>query len=452
MSVGGPGDRNQHLRRRRQPAHPPRRHRHHALPAGPGAAPRQQRQRSPAPATTPSPGRLVASRTPAGLTWLYTDHQGTQHTTVNAATQAVTTRRQTPYGEPRGTSPAWPNGKGFVGGDNDPTGLTHLGAREYDASLGRFISVDPVQDLGDPQQWNGYAYANNSPISMSDPTGMIPADCREFDCYGYDPRPLKKGDHRGAGGCYHGCGTKKNKSWGRKMGLSSTKTKRAQRSSSARAQRLGGLKITGKTLSKDEYSFLRNQYGYQGSADFTLGDAISHYRCVSSGGCKPGRFGAQFFMGYVCVAMGADPNSCYGDGDNTEVVLEFMKDAPYLSVGINLIEALGNYSSGNYKSGTENLVSAAGGIPLKGSDSAEPLGRIVAPHLKDRTYTAVYTPGKTLRIDNQGNISNGALERENPASQWRDHKVLFPMPAILLQIDTNDSSMIQDMQDLGLIS
>ena len=42
----------------------------------------------------------------------------------------------------------------------------------YDPVLGRFISVDPIMDLADPQQWNAYSYANNTPVTMSDPTGL----------------------------------------------------------------------------------------------------------------------------------------------------------------------------------------------------------------------------------------------------------------------------------------
>lgn len=118
----------------------------------------------------------IASRTASGLTWLANDHQSTAVVAVDADTQQASIRRQTPYGTTRGNSPTWPNDKGFVGGTKDPTGLTHLGAREYDPEIGRFISVDPLQDLSDPQQWNSYAYANNSPITNADPSGQIFAD------------------------------------------------------------------------------------------------------------------------------------------------------------------------------------------------------------------------------------------------------------------------------------
>ena len=100
------------------------------------------------------------------------DQQGTTHHQVNNATGALTTTWQNPYGQQRGTAPTtWTGERGFVGGTQDNTGLTHIGAREYDPTLQRFVSVDPVQDLADPLQWNPYLYANNTPIVKSDPTG-----------------------------------------------------------------------------------------------------------------------------------------------------------------------------------------------------------------------------------------------------------------------------------------
>ncbi|WP_244991259.1 RHS repeat-associated core domain-containing protein [Saccharothrix coeruleofusca] len=66
----------------------------------------------------------------------------------------------------------WPDRLGFVGGRNDESGLTRVGARLYDAGSGRFLSADPIIDDNDPQQLNGYAYSNNSPVTFSDPTGL----------------------------------------------------------------------------------------------------------------------------------------------------------------------------------------------------------------------------------------------------------------------------------------
>ncbi|MEV6591637.1 polymorphic toxin-type HINT domain-containing protein [Streptomyces acidicola] len=119
-------------------------------------------------------GQAVAVRTTAGLTWIASDHNGTASVQVDAATQAVTRRQMTPFGEDRGqAATAWVGERGFVGGTEDPTGLTHLGAREYDASTGRFVSVDPVADVKDPQQINGYAYSNNNPVTFADPDGRF---------------------------------------------------------------------------------------------------------------------------------------------------------------------------------------------------------------------------------------------------------------------------------------
>ncbi|MFG2880679.1 RHS repeat-associated core domain-containing protein, partial [Streptomyces sp. NPDC048337] len=106
--------------------------------------------------------------------YLMTDKNGTATTSVDATTMAITRRKFTPYGEVRGAAPAvWPGKKGFVGGEVDEsTGLVHLGAREYDPATGRFISVDPIVDFNEPKQQNPYVYANNSPVTFSDPSGL----------------------------------------------------------------------------------------------------------------------------------------------------------------------------------------------------------------------------------------------------------------------------------------
>ncbi|MCB2178221.1 MAG: hypothetical protein KQH57_20625 [Actinomycetales bacterium] len=79
-----------------------------------------------------------------------------------------------PWGNPRGQAVnTWPTDKGFLSKPLDATGLTAVGARYYDAAYGRFISVDSVMNLTDPDQWNAYAYAGNNPITRWDPTGLL---------------------------------------------------------------------------------------------------------------------------------------------------------------------------------------------------------------------------------------------------------------------------------------
>jgi RHS repeat-associated protein len=121
-------------------------------------------------------GRPIGVRTTgAGLTWLAADHHGTAQYGIDPTSLAVSRSRTTPYGAVRGAAPSWPGDRGFIGGTTDPTGLIRLGARYYDPAAGRFVSVDPLMDLSDPQQMHGYAYANNNPTTWSDPTGLLPS-------------------------------------------------------------------------------------------------------------------------------------------------------------------------------------------------------------------------------------------------------------------------------------
>jgi RHS repeat-associated protein len=60
---------------------------------------------------------------------------------------------------------------GYAGGMYDrDTQLTLFGARNYDPSVGRWLSKDPILFGG--QQANLYGYVNNDPINFIDPSGL----------------------------------------------------------------------------------------------------------------------------------------------------------------------------------------------------------------------------------------------------------------------------------------
>jgi RHS repeat-associated protein len=146
------------------------------------------------------------------ISFTLADHHGTGQLSVDATSQALAQRRTKPFGGLRGTEPAgWPGTRGFVGGTVDAaTGLTHLGAREYDPATGRFLSVDPLFTATDPQQMHGYTYADNNPLTHSDPAGTEigsrPNSCQYDVKYcskhqqqevGYDPKTGTSDYHRG---------------------------------------------------------------------------------------------------------------------------------------------------------------------------------------------------------------------------------------------------------------
>ena len=61
---------------------------------------------------------------------------------------------------------------------DDPTGFTHLRARQYDPETGRFTGADPILgSLSHPQTQNRYAYVSNGPTGTTDPSGMCELIC-----------------------------------------------------------------------------------------------------------------------------------------------------------------------------------------------------------------------------------------------------------------------------------
>ncbi|MBT1585226.1 RHS repeat domain-containing protein [Curtobacterium flaccumfaciens] len=125
-------------------------------------------------------GTAVAERDATALAntvyALDTDVDGTVDLETNVLTGEVTRRWFTPFGEQRGGASSWTSNHGFLNQSASSfTDLTHLGARAYDPSLGKFLSVDSVLNPDQPQQNNGYSYSGNNPVSNPDVSGMCPA-------------------------------------------------------------------------------------------------------------------------------------------------------------------------------------------------------------------------------------------------------------------------------------
>ncbi|NMO50683.1 hypothetical protein HH310_05670 [Actinoplanes sp. TBRC 11911] len=145
-------------------------------------------------------GQTVAQRTTSGLQFLSGDPNGTSTIAIDdTATQKTTKRYQDPYGNAVGPAVSWTGTKSFVGGDQDASGLIHEGAREYDATLGAFISRDPIVDPNDPAQLNGYAYAGSNPVTHADPSGLR----TDYDADVHGNTPAKKPTCGSANACEH---------------------------------------------------------------------------------------------------------------------------------------------------------------------------------------------------------------------------------------------------------
>ncbi|MCT9078970.1 ricin-type beta-trefoil lectin domain protein [Streptomyces fulvoviolaceus] len=113
----------------------------------------------------------------ANLSAQVADQNGSAYINVALASgNAVKFSKTDPFGVERTENGNWRSHEGYVGGsDDESSGLVHLGAREYDPTTGRFLSPDPVLDLADPVQMNGYVYCENNPITYADPSGLMSA-------------------------------------------------------------------------------------------------------------------------------------------------------------------------------------------------------------------------------------------------------------------------------------
>ncbi|WP_344623916.1 RHS repeat-associated core domain-containing protein [Kitasatospora arboriphila] len=140
----------------------------------------------------PLPGGGTAVRTGGSTNYKFeiADPHGTVGLLLDNTAQTPTWRQSTPYGAPRGTPAAWPDNRAFLNAPaSTATGLTILGARQYDPVTGRFVSLDPLFETADAQQMGGYNYAGSNPVGKSDPSGLRSDSdgiwCDNHDCSGH---------------------------------------------------------------------------------------------------------------------------------------------------------------------------------------------------------------------------------------------------------------------------
>jgi RHS repeat-associated protein len=116
----------------------------------------------------------VASADAGGTSWHTTDTLGSPRARTGPQGTLLDRTDYQPFGSLLGTAAGGPPGEvGFTGARTDSdNGLVDLNARWYDPHLGRFVSADPMLPMpARSQALNPYAYAENNPVSLTDPSG-----------------------------------------------------------------------------------------------------------------------------------------------------------------------------------------------------------------------------------------------------------------------------------------
>ena len=128
----------------------------------------------------------VAGTAIANPTYRLEDHLGTLAQTTDDNGNVLGGMTSQPFGQILNNT----TGDGFLLTEHDQdteSASIHTQFRQYSPTQGRWLSPDPSlgsYDLGNPQSFNRYVYALNSPMTLVDATGLDPTDVTLSACPG----------------------------------------------------------------------------------------------------------------------------------------------------------------------------------------------------------------------------------------------------------------------------
>ena len=103
------------------------------------------------------------------------DIRGSVTTIVDGEGAVVKSYDYDEFGVTTSTGDAFFNEVTFTGSIADASGLLYMNARYYNPTTARFLSQDTYTgSASDPWTQHLYAYCNNNPVNMVDPTGHVP--------------------------------------------------------------------------------------------------------------------------------------------------------------------------------------------------------------------------------------------------------------------------------------
>ena len=128
-------------------------------------------------------GNVLGERMGATHYYYLSDKIGSVVAVISGDGQTVSNRTgYDPYGNVTYATGSITNPFGYAGGYTDATGLVQFGARYYDPTTARWTQVDPAGTSGA----SAYAYADDNPINVSDPSGEFPG-LLSWYCNNYPP-------------------------------------------------------------------------------------------------------------------------------------------------------------------------------------------------------------------------------------------------------------------------